>query len=321
VSTLRLNVNAEAFAAVLSSLQRNVVAKVAARESIPISDLFDSPALRVKNPTGQRQVQSRPELEPSNGDNWTSPGGFAPMRLRYELFQNNRPLRIDLAVKRDLELTVTKNQNNGLSVTVLSEVSASILDPVVIGGVNTTISDVLFLKWILLSDGQVRYGFRRKDDATDYIEVVAAWSAAALAKFGKRSIEVEFSRSSFAGKALSKALAIATPEMKCDGGGGDGNGGPTQPLPPLEFIRLSLKKVPGYCSIPWDGKVYFLRNIHPDKTIKVVVRTTWLVGSDIMTEDCPHTISPLDEPKNIGCNIFGSSPQEFRKTLVSAVFV
>ncbi|MGP1257139.1 MAG: hypothetical protein ACTS10_22180 [Kiloniellales bacterium] len=324
MSTLRLNVNAEAFSSVLGELQRSVSSRVGERESIPVSDVFDSPALRVKNPAGQLQVQSRQPIEPSHNGKWVSPGSFVPMRLRYELHQSNRPLRIDLSVRRDLELAVRESENSKLNIDILSQVSASILDPVVIGGVNTTISDALFLKWIMLSAGEVRYGFRRREDSTDYIEVVAAWSTEAIAKFGKRSVEVEFSKPSIATKSLSHALAIATPEMKCGGGGGGGGGGDGDPpqLGPLDFIRLDLRRVPGVCSFPWDGKVYYLRNIHPDRTIEVIVRTTVLIGSQIRTSEKPYTVSPSDEPKSLGCNIPpGSIREEYRKALVSAVFV
>lgn len=216
-----LNVDARPFASALNQTMAHVLQSVAADRAIPAIDLFDTAALPVGNAAGRQQLERRAPLAQGAPGRWSSPGGFVPMRLRYQLFQANRPLRMDVSVKGALALDVQADAQAGtLDVALASDFTAVVLDPVRVGGQMIAIPDVLYLQRIALRPGRIDYAFRRKGDCADYITVTAAWSDPAVAAFGGKTVALQFSRETFATRALSAALASRLKAESCGAGGG-----------------------------------------------------------------------------------------------------
>ena len=321
MTTLILNVDAQPFAQILSSLRQQVMSDILSGQPIVFGDIFDTPALSVTNSSGREQVQSRSPISQEAPGLWKSEGSFIPMRLRYQLYQDNRPLRIDVSVLGDLILKLSvMNNASDLQVALESTVSASILDEITVSGVNMRIPDVLNLTGVYLEEGVVTYAFRRRGDMSDYIRLKAAWSPSTVASFDEKAAIIEFSRPTFATRLLSSAVGRAIPVMKC-GGGGSGNG-PAPSEEPLNFIKLDLREKKGFCEWKWFGKMYYLRNLHPDKEIEVTwaVNTSYL-GTTYPTDYKSCVIKPDRVPVEIGCDIPGPTNQKFVRSLHSAKFV
>jgi len=222
-----LNVDATPFSSALKQTFAYILQSIEASSDIPVIELFDTPALQVQNASGRQQLEARAPLHKTD-DGWLSTGSFVPMRLRYQLYQGNEPLRMDVTVKGDLVLTVATNQTaRVVEVTLLSDFSSVILDPVRVGGQTISISDVLYLKRISLRAGVIEYAFRRRTDSEDYIAVVAAWTESGVEEFKGQSMALKFSRENFATKALSTSLAKVLKADACGPGGGGGPGSHT----------------------------------------------------------------------------------------------
>jgi hypothetical protein len=192
MNAIIIDIDATDYASSLSYTIATTINSIENGTPIPVIGLFDTPAFSPSNPSGIEQLTRRDPFVLVGPAQWASKVGMAPLRLQYKLYQEGKPIRLDVVADGDMTLTINVDTaGKTLHAEQTGKFSLYIRDPIVVQGHEMPIDGPLVLRNIVVTENFITYALSKKDDAGIFLTVRAIYCPEfALEALGKLKVKV-----------------------------------------------------------------------------------------------------------------------------------
>jgi hypothetical protein len=177
VNAITIDIDATNYASSLSYTIATTINSIQKKTPISVISLFNTPAFSPSNPSGIEQLERRDPFVFIAPDQLISKGSMTPLRLQYRLYQEGKPIRLDVVADGDLTISTKLDASkNTLQVEQAGKFALYIRDPILIQGREVPIYEPLVLRSILITENFITYALSKRDDTETFLSVRAIYS-------------------------------------------------------------------------------------------------------------------------------------------------